>query len=593
MRFRELPRYRDWLSVGFLGITLVGGIAGSFISKAHGSISENTLKTVSTVLLTSEAAIFAVAFTVTLIGVELKSSELSSRVSWIFTRVWIFRRTFQVFAIAFLLNVICLLSAGAMVPWQRTASATVISVVGALSLLMIYFYLIEAIEKLTPGGVVDIFSELLTPRTYISEVTERKGRVVNEHPLDALFDVVVELNTDGDDDLGELSIKTYFEIVGDVMEYSLYTPSEDLRLQQFLVPHINHSAFLFLQTERNNNPNQMVITSPELFQFYEVLTTRYGELGGDLFEPVYNSHLSKIMGEVPNNEYGEFFDEMDFLLDIAIKNRSKLLVNGLFDAYWTLHDDSVSNFDTQYKIESRILKATHSCVDQRGLIVGSNQLETLAKRLESDQFQGEDLYGPVELYTTKAPEIFATGLSWYSGELNLLRHQIKNPNRYSDLHPDVTFIITYNQATARIIHAYYGYVETESRESAKILIEFLRSNIETANEANVKPEVEYLIEQFIHAVCLLSAQTKVKVNPEDQLRSLIKEEPQFKSIINQELGKLSRNTQQRGLSNASPTPTLHINIPDENIDVTSLHNEISKLRTELTPPDQQPDAGET
>jgi len=593
MRVRELPRYRDWLTVGFLGVTLGAGIIGTLIANEYGSTSSKTLETVATALLTAEAAIFAVAFTVTLIGVELKSSELSSRVSWIFTRVWIFRRTFQVFAVAILFNIICLLIGSAIAPWQRTAAAAMISTAGAITLLMIYFYLIEAIEKLTPGGVIDIFIELLTPRTYISEVINRDGRTVSEHPLDGLFDVVIELNSGDDDALGAQSLETYFQIVQDVMKYGLYIPSEDLRMQQYLVPHINHSGFFFLHSEGKLEPNEELIPAPEMLQLYEVLTIRYGEVGVELFEPVYKSHLPRLRDEIPPIDLDTFFDDIDALLIVAIRNRSKLLVEGLFGAYWTLYNDSVPSFGVCYKIEARVLNATKSCVDYRGLLVAADQLETLAEKLSSGQFQGEDLYSLLELYTAKTPDVFSKGLAWYSGSVTQLDHRIRNPDRYNDLNPDVAFIVSYNKSTARIIYAFYIGVKEDPGLSVKMLIEYLEYNIEAANETGLQPEVEYLVEQFIHTVCLLSAQTTADIESDNQLISLMENEPQFAATISREVKRLMRNMRTRELSGSAPTPNLHIDIPEKDIETDALRKEVSKLQSELAKLDTQTDRNDT
>ncbi|WP_251343762.1 hypothetical protein [Haloplanus halophilus] len=591
MRVRELPKYRDWLSALFLGFALVAGVVGSLIANIYGATSTSSLKSLATALLTGKTAIFAVAFTVTLIGVELKSSELSSRVSWIFTRVWIFRRTFQVFTLALLLDIVCLLAASSMTPWQRTSAAAVISMASAVTLLMIYFYLIEAIEKLTPSGVIDIFLELLTPRTYISEVAERDGRVVSGHPLDGLFDVVVELNESDEDKLAELSLEKYFEIVGEVMEYSLYVPSDDLRLQQFLVPHINHSGFFFLDNEAQFGAGQPTIVVPEQLQFYEVLTVRYNDVGADLFRPVYESHLSELLTELPQEKYENFYDEMDVLMETATENRSKLLVEGLFEVYWMLHDDTVSSFAARYEIESRIISAIQSCVMHRGLVVAGNQLRLLADSISSDRFCGEDLFALIELYTTKSPNILSSGLSWHTGEAELLRHRIRNPERHTDVPPDAAFIIAYNNATARIIHTYYVGVKGDSGIPVNMLVEYLKSNIKAANESALQPEVEFLIEQFVHTVCLFAAQTTVDITPEDELLSLIDEEAQFEQIINREVGKLSRAIRSEGLSGSASPPELHIAIPEEDIDRAAFRKVIRNLRSELTKHDQQAEIG--
>ncbi|QKY19689.1 DUF2254 domain-containing protein [Halolamina sp. CBA1230] len=161
---------RQWWLLGAL--SMLSSIVAVSLFPAVGSNTEAILSTLATL----QAAIFAIVFSVIVLGVQLSASRYSARVAATFTSGRDYLRTVTVFGASIASSVLGL--------YFTTFSGPILTVyvitcgflaVGAF--LTLYQFVDSILEKTTPEGVITLLSERLQPDTI-----EKEARVAADDP---------------------------------------------------------------------------------------------------------------------------------------------------------------------------------------------------------------------------------------------------------------------------------------------------------------------------------------------------------------------------------------------------------------------------
>jgi hypothetical protein len=124
---------------------------------------------VLTTLASIQAAVFAVVFSVIILGIQLSTSRYSTRLANLFRTDGAYRRTVGVFGVSLATDVAVLLVFNHVSPILLRFSLSVAIGLAAASFLLLYFFVDRTLEQTTPEGIIKRVKQELTPSQIVAD----------------------------------------------------------------------------------------------------------------------------------------------------------------------------------------------------------------------------------------------------------------------------------------------------------------------------------------------------------------------------------------------------------------------------------------
>jgi len=216
---KRLSRFVSGIPVPLLLVSTVLPIAGFVSGYWLGPVTgpENTRFFLSG-LAGAQAAILAIVFSVTVIGVQLIGTRYSPRMVIQFTRSPIFRYTFWVFVLSIAVNLALLYTVPEPTMRVHTAGVFAAGGLGVATISSLLVFVQSAIRQSTPDGAIDAFASILTTDRYIAEVHESvESESENAHPMRPLYTLTMNAISQGERVTAEKALHTYRELAEEVL----------------------------------------------------------------------------------------------------------------------------------------------------------------------------------------------------------------------------------------------------------------------------------------------------------------------------------------------------------------------------------------
>lgn len=163
-------------------------------------------------LATAQAGVLAIVFSVTIIGVQLVSTEYSPRMISLFTQSSILVFTFCIFVASIAFDLVLLLNL--TIPQQRLVMAGVWAAggFGIVSAVTLFVFIRRALYQSTPEGTMEAFLEDMTTESYVEGVRESvDDDFRHAHPMRPLYSMVMSALSSRERATAELGLERYGE----------------------------------------------------------------------------------------------------------------------------------------------------------------------------------------------------------------------------------------------------------------------------------------------------------------------------------------------------------------------------------------------
>ena len=163
-------------------------------------------------LATAQAGVLAIVFSVTIIGVQLVSTEYSPRMISLFTRSSILAFTFCIFVASIAFDLVLLLNLTA--PQQRLVMAGVWAAggFGIASVVTLFVFIRRVLHQSTPEGTIEAFLDDMTTDNYVEGVRESvDDDFRHAHPMRPLYSMVMSALSSRERATAELGLERYGE----------------------------------------------------------------------------------------------------------------------------------------------------------------------------------------------------------------------------------------------------------------------------------------------------------------------------------------------------------------------------------------------
>jgi len=124
---------------------------------------------VLTTLASIQAAVFAVVFSVIILGIQLSTSRYSTRLANLFRTDRAYKRTVGVFGMSLAADIAVLLAFSHISTYLLRFSLSVAVGLAAASFLLLYFFVDRILEQTTPEGIIKRVKQELTPSQIIAD----------------------------------------------------------------------------------------------------------------------------------------------------------------------------------------------------------------------------------------------------------------------------------------------------------------------------------------------------------------------------------------------------------------------------------------
>lgn len=213
----RLGRFVSGIPIALLLASSVLPIVGFFTGFWLGHVTqpENTRFFLSG-LAGAQAAILAIVFSVTVIGVQLIGTRYSPRMVLHFTKSPIFRYTFWLFVLSIGVDLALLYTVPEPPTSIHTAGVFAAGGLGVATISSLLVFVQSAIRQSTPDGAIDAFASILTTDRYVAEVRESvESESENAHPLRPLYTMTMNAISQGERVTAEKALHTYRKLAED------------------------------------------------------------------------------------------------------------------------------------------------------------------------------------------------------------------------------------------------------------------------------------------------------------------------------------------------------------------------------------------
>ncbi|TQQ79191.1 DUF2254 domain-containing protein [Halonotius terrestris] len=124
---------------------------------------------VLTTLASIQAAVFAIVFSVIILGIQLSTSRYSTRLADLFRTDIVYKKTVGVFATSLAVDVAVLTAFNHLTPYLLRFSLSYAIGLATASFFLLYFFVDRTLEQTTPEGIIKRVKQELTPSQIISD----------------------------------------------------------------------------------------------------------------------------------------------------------------------------------------------------------------------------------------------------------------------------------------------------------------------------------------------------------------------------------------------------------------------------------------
>ncbi len=211
----------DWPKWGALTLLLIG-LSGATYCLNY-TISGTGVSILNT-LARAQAAIFAIVFSVLILGVQLSASSYSPRLASSFSSDPAYKWAVGIFAISIGFNIAVLFLIDLFSNFQLTVLVLTAFLLAVGAFWTMYEFVDETLEKTTPEGILNQISDNLTSEHIISVSEASTGDPTDRDPFLTLISVIRSSIEQSD----RVSAKFGLDILADRINNLLKTGSEDI-----------------------------------------------------------------------------------------------------------------------------------------------------------------------------------------------------------------------------------------------------------------------------------------------------------------------------------------------------------------------------
>ncbi|KAA9396311.1 DUF2254 domain-containing protein [Haloarcula sp. CBA1130] len=147
---------------------VLAGVSIVAAELSHYDLSSNGQQVFAT-LASIQAAIFAIVFSVVVLGIQLSTSRYSTRLANLFRSDGGYKKTVGIFVASIGIDVIGLLAFTHVSPFTLRLLTSLALGLAIVSFTVLYFFVDRTLEQTTPEGIIKRVKQELTPQQIISD----------------------------------------------------------------------------------------------------------------------------------------------------------------------------------------------------------------------------------------------------------------------------------------------------------------------------------------------------------------------------------------------------------------------------------------
>lgn len=151
-----------------------------------------------TALVTAQASIVAIVFSVSILGVQLVATRYSNRLVTLITSSIAFQRTLLVLGISIGIDLLLLLQLPVLSPRITIAGLAIVSGLALASGFTLVRFVETTLERSTPEGLLTAYTESINPQTYRENVKASLENGGDLHPMHELHSVIMSGLSNGE-----------------------------------------------------------------------------------------------------------------------------------------------------------------------------------------------------------------------------------------------------------------------------------------------------------------------------------------------------------------------------------------------------------
>ena len=212
----NVSRFR-WALIGS------GMIVLSLLGYCLGYTVDGTGQSILNTLARAQAAIFAIVFSVVILGVRLSATRYSPRLATAFRSDPAYKQTVGIFVVSIGFDIAVLYVFNVVTDFHRTILILFSSGLAIGAFWKLYDFVNDTLERTTPEGILNQIRENLTPEVIIEDAYDASENATNRDPFLVLISVIRSTIEEAD----RVSASIGLEILGDKISDLLRTASED------------------------------------------------------------------------------------------------------------------------------------------------------------------------------------------------------------------------------------------------------------------------------------------------------------------------------------------------------------------------------
>lgn len=151
-----------------------------------------------TALVTAQASIVAIVFSVSILGVQLVATRYSTRLVTLITSSIAFQRTLLVLGVSIGIDLLLLLQLPVLSPRITIAGLAIVSGLALATGITLVQYVETTLERSTPEGLLTAYAGRITPQTYREDVIASLENGGDLHPMHELHSVIMSGLSNGE-----------------------------------------------------------------------------------------------------------------------------------------------------------------------------------------------------------------------------------------------------------------------------------------------------------------------------------------------------------------------------------------------------------
>jgi len=201
------------------------GLVGIAVYSTH-TPNQEAARSILSTLARVQAGIFAIVFSIVILGVRLSASRYSPRLAKSFSSDSTYRVTVGIFAFSIAIDILGLYIAGVV---SDTTLRVVLASSGVLaggSFVSLYGFVNQILERTTPEGIFSHIKDDLTPKSMLEEADLSAGNPAHPDPFQTLTSVINSTIEDHDRASSALGLSILGDRVAALIDYDGVTKDD-------------------------------------------------------------------------------------------------------------------------------------------------------------------------------------------------------------------------------------------------------------------------------------------------------------------------------------------------------------------------------